>query len=352
MFLKSISLQNFRSYKKGEFSFSQNTTLVVGPNTSGKTNLIEAIYLLSTGESFRVEKDESMVKFGEKLARVTGATEENELEAVVTNKDFGNGRSVKKYLVNGVSKRRADFMGHLPCVLFSPIDLEIITASPGLRRKFLDHILTETDRDYRFLLTAYEKALRLRNAILHNIKETGVRKEKELEYWDELLIKNGKVITKKREDLIGYFNTARKDVFDFVIFYDKSFISKERLLQYKDAEVGAGVTLVGPHRDDFFVSMFDDTLKTTHDMRFFGSRGQQRLAVLQLKILELSLVKQKVGDCLLVLDDIFSELDSGHIDLVLEMILSQQTIITTTHKEFIPKGLLKTMDMIELTVDN
>lgn len=341
MFINSLYLQNFRSYKKADFNFSQNTTLIVGPNTSGKTNLIEAIFLLSSGESFRVEKDESMVKFGEKIARVKGATEENELEVVIGNREFANsGRVVKKYLVNGVAKRRADFVGNLPCVLFSPIDLEIIIGSPGLRRKFLDHILSETDRDYKFSLASYEKGLRLRNAILHNIKERGIRNDKELEYWDELLIKNGKVITKKREDLIGYFNSTQKDIFDFVIFYDKSVISKERLLQYKDAEIGAGATLVGPHRDDFFVSMFDDKLQTTHDMRFFGSRGQQRLAVLQLKMLELSLVKKGAGNCILILDDIFSELDTGHIDLVLEMALAQQTIITTTHKEFIPKEIL------------
>ncbi|MBI2049608.1 DNA replication and repair protein RecF [Candidatus Roizmanbacteria bacterium] len=349
MFLKYLSLQNFRSYKKADFSFSHNTTLIVGPNTSGKTNLIEAIYLLSEGKSFRIEKDENMVQFGEKIARVKGITNENELEAVIAGREFtSNGRIVKKYLVNGVAKKRSDFIGNLPCVLFSPVDLEIIIGSPGTRRNFLDHILSQTDRDYRLYLASYEKGLRLRNAVLHKIKEQGVRQDRELEYWDEILIKNGQFISKKREDIIGYFNSNQKDVFDFVVFYDKSVISKERLLQYKDVEVGAGVTLVGPHRDDFFVSMFDENLKTTHDMRFFGSRGQQRLAVLQLKILELTLVKKMMGDSLLILDDIFSELDSGHINLVLDMIGKQQTIITTTHKEFIPSQILKDIDMIEL----
>lgn len=349
MILHSISLQDFRNYLKREFKFDKNTTLILGPNTSGKTNLIEAIFLLSRGESFRVEKDEDMVRFGEKIARVTGTTDENELEVVITSREFaGNGKIIKKYLVNGVAKKRADFIGHFPCVLFSPIDLETIIGSPGLRRNFLDHILSETDRDYRFFLAGYEKGLRQRNAVLHNIKERGVRNDRELEYWDELLIKNGTLISQKREELIGYFNSAQKDIFDFVIFYDKSVISKERLLQYKDAEIGAGVTLVGPHRDDFFVSMFDDRLKTTHDMRFFGSRGQQRLAVLQLKMLELSLVKKIMEGCLLILDDIFSELDSGHINMVLEMTLNQQTIITTTHKEFIPKKILDKMLIVSL----
>lgn len=349
MLLKTLHLQNFRSYTESEFNFSKNTTLIVGPNTSGKTNLIEAIYLLSEGHSFRVEKDENMVRFGEKIARINGVTNENELEAVITSREFtNNGRIIKKYLVNGVAKKRTDFIGNLPCVLFSPINLEIIIGAPGTRRSFLDHMLSQTDRDYRLYLTSYEKGLRLRNAVLHKIKEQGVRRDKELEYWDELLIKNGKLISKKREDIIGYFNSSQKDVFDFVIFYDKSVISKERLMQYKDAEIAAGVTLVGPHRDDFLVSMFDNRLKTTHDMKFFGSRGQQRLAVLQLKILELSLVKKIMGDSLLILDDIFSELDSDHINLVLEIVPNQETIITTTHKELVDRRFLKEIQIIDL----
>ncbi len=349
MFLKHLSLQNFRSYKRADFNFSHNTTLVVGPNTSGKTNLVEAIFFLSEGKSSRVEKDENMVRFGEKIARVSCLTDENELEVVIVSSEFTNNASViKKYLVNGVAKKRTDFIGNLPCVLFSPIDLEIIIGAPIIRRSFLDHILSQTDRDYRLYLVSYEKGLRLRNAVLHKIKETGVKNFRELEYWDELLIKNGEFISKKREKLIGYFNSAQKDVFDFVAFYDKSIISKERLLQYKDAEIGAGVTLVGPHRDDFYVSMFDNLLKTTHDIRFFGSRGQQRLAVLQLKMLELILVKKIMGDSFLILDDIFSELDNDHICHVLEMIGEQQTIITTTHKEFIPKKNLKEMAVIDI----
>lgn len=348
MILHSIALQNFRNYSKKEFKFSNNTTLIIGPNTSGKTNLVEAIFLLSIGSSFRVEKDENMVRFGEKIARVYSETDENELEVVITSREFtSNGKVIKKYLVNGVAKKRTDFIGNLPCVLFSPIDLEIIVGSPGLRRNFLDHILSQTDKDYRFFLASYEKGLRLRNAVLHNIKERGVRQE-ELEYWDELLIKNGQSISKKREDLIGYFNSSIKAIFDFVVFYDKSIISKERLLQYKDAEIAAGVTLVGPHRDDFYVSMFDNRLKTTHNMRLFGSRGQQRLAVLQLKMLELTLVEKLMGDSLLILDDIFSELDNEHIHLVLDMIDNQQTVITTTHKEFMPEKMLDKMCIIDL----
>jgi len=118
-------------------------------------------------------------------------------------------------------------------------------------------------------------------------------------------------------------------------------------LQYKDAEIGSGITLVGPHRDDFIINLIEG--KAKHDIKFFGSRGQQRLAILQLKILELNYIEQKTQNKpTLLLDDIFSELDGEHINLVLEIIGTQQTIITTTHEEFIPKNLLKKVKIIAL----
>ena len=184
---------------------------------------------------------------------------------------------------------------------------------------------------------------------MHRIKETGVRNEKEFAYWDNLLVIQGQKITKKREEFIQYLNSSKKEILAFNIFYDKSIISQERLLQYKDAEVGAGVTLVGPHRDDFIINLKSKT--ESHDIKFFGSRGQQRLAVLQLKVLELAYIEEKSGERpVLLLDDIFSELDESHIDLVLEMIGNQQTILTTTHEEFIPRKILK--EMVVINLDN
>ena len=169
------------------------------------------------------------------------------------------------------------------------------------------------------------------------------------------MIVQGQKITKIREEFIKYLNDSKKNILDFEIFYDKSLISKERLLQYKDVEIGAGVTLVGPHRDDLSIRINSDK-----DIRYFGSRGQQRLAILQLKLLELIFIEQETGERpVLLLDDIFSELDEDHINLVLNMtrlpspgtggqVGKQQTIITTTHKEFVGNKLLKGMSVIEL----
>lgn len=343
--LKSISLQNFRSYKKSEFSFDE-TTLIVGPNTSGKSNLVEAIYLLSTGKSFRTDKDAQMLRFEEEVGRVKGKLKEDELEVLITNGQVNGGSQYKKFLVNGVAKRRVDFAGKLLAVLFSPQDLEIIIESPSLRRNFLDEVLEQTDRNYRVALIGYTKALRQRNALLEMTRETGLRNGKQFEYWDNLVIENGNIITNKREEFINFLNASTKDIFSFVVEYDKSVISKERLAQYEREEVASGVTLVGPHRDDFIVSMFNGGT-TAHNVKFYGSRGQQRLAILQLKMLQLLFIQSILGERpLLLLDDIFSELDEGHIQLILEEIGKQQTIITTTHEEFIPKKLLKSMKII------
>lgn len=353
MFISHISLQNFRNYEKKEFKFGKNTTLIVGPNTTGKSNLIEAIFFIAQVRSFRTDGWEQLVKFEESVARIKGKIEDRELEVVIAQGGV-NGRITpfKKYLVNGVGRGKVDFVGNFFAVLFAPSDLEIIVGSPFKRRDFIDNILNQVDRDYRLALTFYEKGLRIRNALLHRAKESGKREEKEFLYWDNLLISQGQKITKKREDFIQYLENSKKDILNCKIFYDKSIISKERLLQYKDAEVGAGVTLVGPHRDDLIIRINSngnsDKFESV-DIKFFGSRGQQRLATLQLKFLELSFIEQKTGERpVLLLDDIFSELDEEHIHLVLEMIPSRQTIITTTHKEFIENKLLKGMDVIEL----
>ncbi len=355
MYLKNLQLQNFRSYTKSAFSFGEGVTVIIGPNTSGKTNLLEAIYLLATGKSFRAEKDIEMIQFQKDLSRIRGKVADIDLEVVLTKGEInGVATPQKKYLVNGVSKRRLDFVGNLAVVLFSPSDLEIIIDSPSIRRNFLNDSLSQVDREYRQSLITYTKAIRQRNALLNQARERGARNEKQFAYWDSILIQNGETITSKREEFMAFLNKAEKEIVDCNIIYDTSVISEERLLQYKDAELGAGVTLVGPHRDDFNVQMhiksqIPNPKSQMYDVKLFGSRGQQRLVVLQLKLLQLLFMEKALLERpLLLLDDIFSELDDAHIHLVSEMIGKQQTVLTTTHKEFIDKKSLKDASVIEL----
>ncbi len=350
MYLKNLKLTNFRSYEKFEIEFNPKSTVIIGRNTFGKTNLLESIYLLSTGKSFRAEKDIQMIRFGEDLARITGELKDINLEVVLSNGLVSSKNGfLKKLLVNGISKRRVDFAANLSAVLFSPEDLDIIVDSPSLRRRFLDDVLEQVDRNYRLSLISFTKALRQRNALLERAREEGARNERQFEYWDNILIESGNKITEKRQNFIEFVNKEEREIFDFVMYYDKSVISKQRLLQYKEAELASGLTLVGPHRDDFSLSMFDDKKRTMHDIKLFGSRGQQRLAILQLKLLELLYIEKNLGfRPVLLLDDIFSELDEEHINLVLEIITKQETIITTTHKEFIPKKILAKMQVLRL----
>lgn len=352
MHVKRLVLQHFRSYQQQTFTFDSQTTLIMGPNTAGKTNLVEALYLLAFGKSFRAEKDVQLIQFEKEIGRVQGLVMENEgeetvrtkLEVMLAQGEITGGRFSKKFLVNDVPKRRVDFEGLLPLVLFSPEELDIVIAGPSLRRRFLDEVLEQIDREYRVARTVYDKTLRQRNALLALAKETGRRQKEQFAYWDELLITNGHRITEKREQFLTFVNEQHKDIFPFTAVYDKSVISESRLLQYADAEIGAGVTLVGPHRDDFFMEMLSGK-----NVRSFGSRGQQRLVVLQLKLLQIQYIAQSLGfRPVLVLDDIFSELDAKNTGLVLEMIHKQQTIITTANKELIPPDLFEKMNVIEL----
>lgn len=349
MHLKFLSLQNFRTYTKSNFNFSPQTTFIVGPNTAGKTNLMESLYMLSFGKSFRAQKDAEVIQFGSEFARVSGLVGDEKLEVFLSSGVVGTIKTAqRRYLVNGVGKRRVDFMGHFLCVLFSPSDLDLISGSPSLRREFLNEALEATDRTYRVAFIEYTKALKQRNSLLHRARETGIRNKSQFEYWDEIIIRAGQEITKKREEFIEFLNTEQKEVFDCSIVYDPSTISKDRLLQYEQAEMDSGVTLVGPHRDDFVVSM-DIGKQKDKNVALYGSRGQQRLVVLQLKLLEIAFIEQKVQiRPAFLLDDVFSELDSNHIELVLKKTGQQQTIITTTHKEFVTEYITADTGVIEL----
>lgn len=361
MYISKLTLQNFRSYLKSEFNFSKNTTVVVGPNTAGKTNILEAIFLLSAGKSFRGDKDSEMIKYEAELARVQGeifdeSNEKKKLEVLITN-GLVSGEAVqkKKYLVNGVPKRQLDFAGIIRSVLFSPTDLELITNSPSLRRKYLDFVLLQVDRDYRRAILIYEKGLRQRNKLLERIRDEGIPRS-QLSFWNDLLIKNGRYISQKREEYINFINYeinisrifADTRMADFNLVYDLSEISEERLQKYSHEEVASATTLVGPHRDDWKINKYQGE-ENAVDVSLFGSRGEQRMAILWLKMSELEYINQKTGTRpVLLLDDIFSELDDVHRRLIMEIVPKQQTIITTTDIDHIDKEYQDKVTVVSL----
>jgi DNA replication and repair protein RecF len=333
--INKISLANFRNFKTKTFSFPEKVTTIVGPNGAGKTNILEAIFLLATGKSFRARLEEEMVNYDAEVARVTGILPgKQSLEVVLTRGEITVGEFPKKVervarkrlLVNKVGKRLVDFAGILRVVVFGPWDLNLVVESPSIRRKFLDTVLFQTDREYRRAVLSYEKGLRQRNRLLWRIREEGISRQGLL-FWDQLLIKNGDYISAKRQELIDFINgSVPLDGEVFSLEYDKSAISEARLVQYAQEEVAAATTLVGPHRDDFIFKIG----KKQRELARFGSRGEQRMGVLWLKIAELQFMEKKTQEKpVLLLDDIFSELDRQHRDIVIKVTKGRPTILTT-----------------------
>jgi len=331
MILKEISLRNFRNFRKREFIFSSGANLVVGPNMIGKTNLLEAIYLLSCGESLRAGRIEEMVEEKRVVSHIESLVERErgrlKLRIVLT-RGMINGKMVprRQFFLDGVKKTKANFVGNFLAVVFRPEDLDIIIDSPSVRRSFLNEVLVQSDREYYRSYLSYRKGLSSRNKVLESIRE-GRTSLKALFFWDRLLIENGELITRKREELISFLNDHQGLLGPIKIVYQKSIISLQRLEEKRNVEVAVGMTLVGPHRDDFSV------FKNGHNLSIYGSRGEQRLAVLWLKMGQLKFLETvRQEKPVLLLDDIFSELDEGHRELVVEGIDGYQAIITSTDK--------------------
>ncbi len=311
--LKTLNLANFRNFGKKTIEFSEGINVINAPNASGKTNILEAIFFLATGKSFKARKEIECIKYEEQLARISS----KDLEIILTKDVVGWPK--KRLLINGVPRRLIDFVGNIKVTLFAPQDLELITDGPSLRRNFLDTVLYQTDREYRRSLGSYEKGVRQRNRLLMHIRDDGASRSGLL-FWNQLLIKNGDYISAKRRELIEYINSKNK----CNLVYDASSISESRLEQYKDAEIASATTLVGPHRDDIVF------LQEGRDLASFGSRGQQRMQILYLKLAEMVYVEENTGvKPILLLDDIFSELDHSHREIVMSTINNHQVIITS-----------------------
>lgn len=364
MILEKIELADFRNYTSRSFDFSAGINVVWGKNASGKTNLLEAIYLLGTGNSFKAKVIDEMVRFGQELGWVRGRLsgpayalgygeakdDSRDLEVMVTRGIVVGVKTLKrKYLVDGTSKRKRDYVGYLPVVVFRPEDMDMLTGGPDLRRTFMDEVLCQVSESFSRSLVIYTQALRRRNRLLDAIREGAVNRYS-LTFWDGLLIKHGNVISVERENLINHINSLwkRSELFnDLKLSYEKSAVSEARLAQYKDEELAAGYTLVGPHKDDFRVGEEANEKIIGRDLGIYGSRGEQRMAVLALKLGEIYFGEEKVGDKpLLLLDDIFSELDDIHKKEVLRVMQGRQVIVTMANKEDV--SLLKDAKVIEL----
>jgi DNA replication and repair protein RecF len=349
-----LKLENYRNYDKYELDLGK-TTVLVGLNGVGKTNVLEAVGLLSFGRSFREEDKKNLVKFDSDFARVTG----DELEVFLQK----NPRLLMAAKERGVRKKMADYVGTLLTVVFSPETMEIITGSPAERRRFLDVMISQVDREYYLALSAYNKVRKQRNHLLQWIG-SGDANETELKFWNDELCKSAAIINAKRNVSIEFLNenlpalyariSGEKGEPFSIIYHSKSGSDlAQKLAENWQREVAYGATIYGPHRDDLEFHL------GTRNMANFASRGEIRSAILALKVAELEFLEKHVNDRddreekfatpMLLLDDIFSEFDPERRDHLGGLILKYQSLITTTEKDHLSKELIKSAKIIELT---
>lgn len=339
MVLKKLHLLNFRNFAKLNIELGQ-ATLLIGHNAQGKSNFLEAIYFLATTKSPRAEKDVQLIKEGEGGCFVEGEVEEIKLEIGMQIREDSVGLE-KRVKVNGVPRRSVDYIGNLVVVHFAPEDINLVTGPPALRRWHIDLALAQIDKLYKNSLTKYHEAVTSRNRILKKIKE-GLAKTDELTFWSKQMLDFGAVVADKRRNLFDSINDL-KDGSQFKFIYHESVLTEERLKEYLGREIAATSSLIGPHRDDFIFEIKENNLA------HFGSRGEQRTAVLDLKLAELQFIRQ-FKDVLpvLLLDDVFSELDTPHQEHVISAVSGQQTIISAVENEQIPPDFLKKVQVINV----
>lgn len=321
MFIKKITLTNFRNYSHLNFDFSSPITILLGENAQGKSNFLEAVFFLASSKSYKAEKEDELVKEGEEAAHVQGVLEgDTTLEIAI---QIIEGSLKKRIKVNGIPRRVNDYTNNLVAVLFSPEDINMVTGSPSLRRRHVDITLSQVDRDYKRALSSYEEVVMNKNRLLKRIRE-GLSKRDELTFWADQQILLGNILCGKRRSFFEFLNREPKKFGNFNYKYIPNEISLERLYEYQQREIDAAISLIGPHRDDF--CFFQDD----KDLSKYGSRGEQRTVVLDLKIAEVSFIEHKLSTRpILLLDDIFSELDLKHQEHVIDMAKLQQTVITS-----------------------
>lgn len=361
MFLKNIKLNNFRNFSQVEIQFAP-LTLLLGRNAQGKSNLLEAIYFLATTKSPRAEKDVQLIKQSENFVRVEGEVVEElrsmnyelreesnitKLEIVMQKKEEGE-LLEKRVKVNGVGRRVVDYIGNLVVVYFSPEDINLVTGPPALRRWHIDLTLAQVDKDYKNAISAYSQALVSRNRLLKKVKE-GQAQVMELDFWTDQMIQTAETVTTTRKDFFQQLNGIISSSWEqnklgkLKLIYEESVLSKERLKDYLVREIAAGLTLIGPQRDDFWFEFND------HNLAAFGSRGEQRTVVLELKLAQLKFISHiKNTAPVLLLDDIFSELDEEHRQFVVSLAQNQQTVLSAVEETQVPQDLLKGASIVRV----
>ncbi len=327
-------------------AFGPGPHIVWGPNAAGKTSLLEAIVLLAWGRSHRTSADGELIRWGTDLARVEGHVGVDAVEVAVTRSGADGTSGRKRIRVNGVGRRAGGLDGPLRVVVFAPEEMLLVAGSPGLRRAALDQLASTTAPGYASALATYGRALQQRNGLLRAIREEGAGRD-ELRFWDTAFLDAGGRIVADRLALLGRLAEPlarahaeiapdEADASSLTLRYATNAPAApgeaprdalaRRLIETAEKEVWNGATLIGPHRDDLVFEL------AGRDLAGFASRGQQRTAILSFKLAELDLLTAQDGrPPLLLLDDVFSELDPDRrAHLVRRIAALPQAFVTTT----------------------
>lgn len=358
MIIKNIKLKNFRNYENLDFVLNNRLNIIIGNNAQGKTNILESIYFLSLTKSFFAVNDKVVIKKNCLYARIDGVITSNNgcnnLSILVNN--YG------KYLKIGNKeiKKSSDYLGYLKVILFSPDNIRLLKEGPSIRRRFLNIEISQLSKRYILILNQFNDLLKQRNEYLKNIRNSLVDK-------DYMLILNQKFaelayqIYNFRNDFIVEINKRIKDIYKSIINIDnieikyitdiklndkETMINEiiDRLDRNYDKEILYGSTLIGPQRDDFCI------LLNGNDISSYGSQGQMRIAILSVKLSEIDIIFNKFGEYpVILLDDIFSELDVDKRNKLIKYLnCDKQVIITTTDIENINEELVNNAKLFKI----
>lgn len=335
MWIKKIELKNFRNYKNQKLELNKNVNVLYGENAQGKTNIIESIFLCSMGKSFRAKKDKEMIKLDEDSCSVEVEYEKSDREGKIKI-EIGNKKNI---LVNDIKiKRLSELLGKINIVIFTPDDIEIIKGGPDQRRKFLDIMISQLRPNYIHILSLYQKTIEQRNNYLKQIKEEQ-KDENLLEIWDEKLAEYAIKICEYRKEFIEKLkpkmeklhkeitNNKEEIKIEYVTECLDKKIYLDLLKERRKLDILKGFTTKGVHRDDFVIYI------NGRQLNVYGSQGQQRTSILTLKLAELNLIYDEIGEYpILLLDDFMSELDKSRRESLVQHIKETQVIITCTDK--------------------
>jgi DNA replication and repair protein RecF len=383
MYIRRLSLTNFRNYSRLELTLPSRVVLLHGANAQGKTNLLEAIYYLATSRSPQTTSDrelinwiadqEEMVPYARLATEVLRGGRARQIEIVLQKEPLPGGaldgeertRLQKQIRVDKAKRRALDLVGQINVVLFMPQDMALVDGPPAVRRRYLDVALCQVDAEYCRALSHYNRVLAERNALLRQWHERRIDPD-ELAYWNEQLVGYGVTVVLRRRDAVAELDQRAAELHHQLsggaerlhLVYEPTLVLnteddpehlsanyRAELVRRHRHEIERGMTLIGPHRDElrFLVNQHIDLGR-------FGSRGQQRTAVVALKLAEVDWMRQRTGEWpILLLDEVLAELDTQRRDFLLAQVNGvEQALITTTDPAFFDASLLARVTLLKV----